>query len=107
VTIEEMEQKAFEDRTTLELIRVNDFAICGTKSPSSEKRSWKGLVSSGGRVLDLPITDPVFCERLTRGHRPSKSCLLTMSLSMPHKPPDWEADDPPAYWKLIAGIIEL
>jgi len=30
-----------------------------------------------------------------------------MSLSMPHKPPDWEADDPPAYWKLIAGIISI
>ncbi len=107
VTIEEMKQKTFEDRTTLELIHVNDFAIRDAKNPSGEKHNWKGLVSSGGRVLDLPITDPVFCGRLTIGHTPSKSCLLTMSLSMPHKPPDWEADDPPAYWKLIAGIIEL
>ncbi|OHB62841.1 MAG: hypothetical protein A2Y77_16790 [Planctomycetes bacterium RBG_13_62_9] len=107
VTIEEMKGKAFEDRTTLELIHVNDFTIRDVESPSPEKRSWKGLVLSGGRVLQLPITDPVFCERLRTGHKPSESCLLTVSLSMPHKPPDWEADEPPAYWKLIAGIIGL
>jgi hypothetical protein len=58
-------------------------------------------------ILDIPITDPVFCRRLTTGHEPSASCLLTMSLSMPHKPPEWQADNPPACWKLIAGIIEL
>jgi len=107
VTIEEMEYKAFEDRTTLDFIRVSDFTVRDTESPSTERHSWKGLISSGGRVLDLPITDPIFCGRLTKGHRPSQSCLLTMSLSMPHKPPDWEADKPPAYWKLIAGVIEL
>jgi len=107
VTIEEMKRKAFEDRTTLELIHVSGFAIRDTKSPSTEKHSWKGLVSSGGRILDLPITDPVFCARLETGHKPSESCLLTMSLSMPYKPPEWDEDDPPAYWKLIAGIIEL
>jgi hypothetical protein len=107
VTIEEMKQRAFEDRTTLELIHVSNFSVRDTKSPSTGKHGWKGLVLSGERVLDLPITDPVFCERLTTGHKPSGSCLLTMSLSMPHKPPDWQADDPPACWKLVAGIIEL
>jgi hypothetical protein len=107
VTLEEMEGRPFEDRTTLELIQVTAFGIRDTKGASTGKPSWKGLVSSGGRVLDLPITDPAFCGRLAAGHRPSKSCLLTMSLSMPHKPPDWDPEGPPAYWKLIAGVIEL
>ncbi len=107
VTLEEMERKAFEDRTTLQLIHVDDFSVQDTESRSTAKHNWKGLVSSGGRLLDLPITDPMFLQRLTTGQRPSKSCLLTMSLSMPHKPPDWQADDQPACWKLIAGVIEL
>jgi hypothetical protein len=107
VSVEEMKQKDFQDRTTLELIRVDDFSVRDTTSPSTGKQGWKGLVVSGGRVLDLPITDPVFCERMATGHRPSGSCLLTMSLSMPHKPADWQADDAPVCWKLIAGIIEL
>lgn len=83
------------------------FAIRDTKTPSTEKHNWKGVVSSGGRVLELTITDPAFCERLNKGHQPSKSCLLTMSLSMPYRPPEWKEDEPPVCWKLIAGIIEL
>jgi hypothetical protein len=107
VTIEEMKQKPFLGRTTLQLVRVDDFTIRDTQSPSAEKRNWKGVVSSGGRGLELTITDPVFCERLRKGHKPSTSCLLTMSLSMPYKPPEWKEDEPPVCWKLIAGIIEL
>ncbi|MHC4676481.1 MAG: dual OB domain-containing protein, partial [Planctomycetota bacterium] len=45
--------------------------------------------------------------RLNKGHKPSNSCLLTMSLGMPYKPPDWEEDEPPVCWKLISGVIEL
>ncbi len=107
VTLDEMRVKAFEERTTLQLIRVDNFTIRDTRSETTDKHNWRGTVSPGGRILDLPITDPAFCERLTAGHEPSKSCLLTMSLSMPHKPQDWGADDPPAYWKLVAGVIEL
>jgi len=87
VTIEEMKQKPLEKRTTLQLIHVRDFTIRDAASPSTEKHNWKGMVSSGGRKLELTITDPVFSERLNKGHKPSTPCLLTMSLSMPYKPP--------------------
>lgn len=107
VTIEEMKQKPLLKRTTLQLARVDDFTVRDTKSPSSEKHNWKGVVSSGGRALELTVTDPIFCEKLSRGYKPSKSCLLTMSLSMPYKPPEWKEDELPVCWKLIAGIIEL
>lgn len=107
VTIEEMKQKPLPKRMTLQLIQVDDFTTRDTRGLSTEKHDWKGIVSSGGRVLDLPITDPAFCGKLNTGHRPSKSCLLAMSLSMPHRPPDWGADEAPVCWKLIAGVIEL
>jgi hypothetical protein len=107
VTIEEMKQKPLPKRTTLQLVRVDDFTVRDAKSPATEKHNWKGVVSSGGRTLELTITDPAFCERLNKEYIPSKSCLLTMSLSMPYKPPEWKKDEPPVCWKLIAGIIEL
>jgi hypothetical protein len=107
VTVEEMKQKPFPRRTPLQLVRVDDFAIRDTESPSTEKHNWKGVVTSGGRTLELTITDPALCERLNKGHKPSKSCLLTMSLSMPYKPPEWNEDEPPVCWKLIAGVVEL
>jgi hypothetical protein len=107
VTVQEMRRKPIEKRTTLELIRVDQFRVRDSKSPSTEKHNWKGVVSSGGRALELTITDPVFCDRLKKGHQPSKSCLLTMSLSMPYKPADWTEEEPPVCWKLIAAVIEL
>jgi len=107
VTVEEMKQRPFAERTTLQLVRVGNFTIRDTKSPSKEKHNWKGVISSGGRALELSITDPVLCDKLSKGYKLSTSCLLTMSLSMPYKPPEWKTDEPPACWKLIAGIIEL
>ena len=107
VTVDEMKLIPLENRTTLELIRVDDFAILDTGTTPSEKHEWKGVVSSGERKLELKITDPVFFERLNSGHTASKSCLLTMSLGMPYKPPNWEEEKAPVCWKLIAGIIEL
>jgi hypothetical protein len=107
VTIEEMKQKPLAERTTLQLVHVNDFTFRDIKSTSTEKHNWKGVVSSGERTLELTITDPVFCERLNRGYTPSNACLLTMSLSIPYKPPEWKEDEPPVCWKLIAGIVEL
>jgi hypothetical protein len=107
VTIEEMKCKAIEDRTTLELIHVDNFTIQDKRKSLGDAHEWKGIVFSNKRQLDLKITDLAFSEKLNNGHTPSKSCLLTMSLSMPYKPPDWKAEDPPAYWKLIAGVLEL
>jgi len=97
----------FEDRTTLELIHVDNFAILDTRTTPGQKPEWKGVISSGKRKLELKITDPVFSERLNSGHTPSKSCLLTMSLGMPYRPPHWKEDEQPVCWKLIAGVIEL
>ncbi len=107
VTVEEMKLIPFENRTTLELIHVDNFAILDSRTTPSERHEWKGVVSSGRRKLELKITDPVFFERLNSGHTPSKSCLLTMSLGMPYKPPNWEEEKAPVCWKLIAGVIEL
>jgi hypothetical protein len=107
VTIDEMKQKPLEKRSTLQLVHTNDFIVRDTRNPSRASHNWKGVVSSGGRELELTITDPTYCEELNKGHEASKSCLLTMSLSMPYKPPEWEKDEAPVCWKLIAGIIEL
>ncbi len=107
VTIQEMQRKPLEKRTTLQLVRVDDFKVRDRRENATQKHQWKGVVLSGGRELEVGITDPVFFERLNRGHKPSRSCLLTMSLGMPYKPPDWEETEPPACWKLIAAVIEL
>ncbi len=47
----------------------------------------------------------MFIRRLELGHHPQSPCLVTVSLSMPWRPRDWEGDDP--CWKLIAAIVEL
>jgi hypothetical protein len=107
VTVQELKRKPFEKRLTLQLIRVDDFKIRDKRRTSTARHEWKGVISSGERKLELGITDPAFFERLNKGHKPSNSCLLTMSLGMPYKPPDWEEDEPPVCWKLISGVIEL
>jgi len=107
VTLLEMKRKVFEKRVTLQLIRVDDFKVWDKRRQQSNKPQWKGGISSGGRELEVNITDPVFFEKLNKGHKPSKSCILTMSLGMPFKPPDWADDEPPVCWKLIAAVIEI
>lgn len=107
VTVEEMQQKPIEERTTLQLIRVDDFEVHEKKGISPNQYQMLGVVPSGGRKLALSITDPVYFDKLCRGHKPSKSCLLTLSLGMPYKPPEWGDDMPAACWKLIAGVIEI
>ena len=107
VTPGELRQKPFDKRATLQLIRVDSFKVRDAQRESTDKHSWKGLIWSGGREIEVGITDPVFFERLNRGHKPAPSCFLTMSLGMPYKPPDWDADEEPACWKLISGVIEL
>jgi hypothetical protein len=107
VTVDEMRQKPPAKRVTLQLIRAEDFRVADARRPGTEKPQWRGIVHSGGRALELGITDPVFCERLARGYAPSKTCLLTLSLGMPYKPDDWPDEQSPVCWKLIAGVIEL
>jgi len=103
----ELQQKSFEKRVTLQLIRFDNFKVRDARRNATDKPNWKGTILSGGRRLEVGITDPDYFEMLNRGHRPSQSCFLTMSLGMPYKPSDWEEDEEPACWKLIAGVIEL
>ena len=60
---------------------------------------------SGARMTCM-LTDPLLMERLETGYVPSPHALLTVSLSMPYRPPDWKAEGTPC-WKLVAGVIEL
>jgi hypothetical protein len=107
VTLRELRQKPLEKRVTLQLIRVNNFKVCDTRKKTIDKHNWSGTILSGGRELEVKITDPVCFKRLNGGYEPSLSCLLTMSLGMPYRPPDWDENDEPVCWKLIAGVIEL
>ena len=107
VTPRYLQQKPFEKRVTLQLIRVDNFEVRDTRRKTTDKHNWKGTIISDGRKLDVGITDPVFFERLNRGYKPSPSCFLTISLTMPYKPSDWDEDEEPVCWKLIAGVIEL
>ena len=58
-----------------------------------------------GKRLTATITDPIFTRRLELGYSPQQPCLVTVSLSMPWRPSDWEGSDP--WWKSIAAVIEL
>ena len=107
VTPGELQQKPFEKRRTLELIQVDGFKVLDRRRKSTDEPSWKGVISSGGRDIELKITDPIFFKKLNGGHKPSPTCLVTMSLSMPYKPDDWDEGEGPVCWKLIAGVIEL
>jgi len=107
VNPKELQQKTFEKRVTLQLIQVSRFKVRDTRRNPTDKPNWKGAILSGGRKIEVGITDPVYVEKLNRGHKPSPSCFLTMSLSMPYKPPDWDEAESPVCWKLIAGVIEL
>jgi hypothetical protein len=59
----------------------------------------------GKRKSDVKITDLMFVKKLEAGHQPGKNCLVTVSLSIPWAPLNWEGEIP--CWKLIAGVIEL
>ena len=103
VTLRELQQK----RVTLQLIRVDNFKVRDNRAGPTDKHNWKGMIYSGGREIEVGITDPVFFKRLNRGYKPSSSYFLTMSLGMPYKPSEWDEDEEPVCWKLIAGVIEL
>jgi hypothetical protein len=89
-------------RHTLQLVRTKSFRISG------HYNHWRGTVeSTNGCYLDrAKITDPVLLKKLDLGHQPSNSCWVTVSLSLPWLPPDWEEGEAPC-WKLIAGVIEV
>lgn len=90
-----------EQRRTLALVFVSqlDVNLLGSQ--------WQGTIvnAQGLKLSNLSITDPVFVQKLVTGYPPVNPCLVTISLGIPWRPPNWEGDDP--CWKLIAGVIEL
>lgn len=106
VTISFMQSLPPSQRCTLQLVKAVQFSIqpVGRRFESSAK--WEGsIITANGQQLTATITDPVFIRRLELGYRPKNHYLVTVSLSMPWRPDDWEGDDP--CWKLIAGVVEL
>jgi len=80
ITPTELQQKPFEKRVTLQLVRVDSFKVRDARRKATDKPNWKGAILSGRRKLEVKITDPVLFKRLNSGHKPSPSCFLTMSL---------------------------
>ena len=107
ITVEHMESLPPEERTTLELVETRQFSIYHTGRSAQGGHKWHGrMITTGGARLDARITDPIFVERLERGHQPGNRCLVTISLSMPYRPDSWQEETTPC-WKLIAAVIEL
>ena len=94
-----------KERRTLELVYAQELSVRSLSKGIRVK--WKAslLTINGKKLIDVTITDPMFVQELESGHYPRNPCLVTVSLSMPYRPFDWEDDDP--CWKLIAGVIEL
>lgn len=107
VPVELLRKKPPEERHSLELIHTDAFRARRACSRATGAPTWQGVFPMGNCELAIRITDPVLVGKLNAGYRPASSCLLTMSLSMPYKPPDWSAERSEACWKLIAGVIEL
>ncbi len=91
-------------RRTLQLLKTTKFSATKKTTGSG---GWQGTITTtnGQTLSGATITDPVFAEKLESGYQPKQNCLVTVSLSMPWAPPNWEGEDP--CWKLIAGVIEL
>lgn len=96
----------FRQRRTLQLIQVASFTV-ERRMSSKGNAEWRGTIqtANGRSLTGAKITDPVFVEKLETGYQPKSNCLVTVSLSIPWAPPDWNGEDP--CWKLIAGVIEI
>jgi hypothetical protein len=105
VTVPYLQSLPWEKRHTLQLVYAVEIHIKGEIRSTGTK--WKAslITQQGQQLTDANITDPEFVKKLDQGYFPINPCLVTVSLSMPHRPPNWEGGDP--CWKLIAGIIEL
>lgn len=101
VTVPFLQSLPFQQRKTIQLVYTEQLFLVGNNN------NWKGtLISNCNYPLkEANITDPEFIDKLNSGHTPQNPCLVTVSLGMPWRPPNWEGDDP--CWKLIAGVIEL
>ncbi|WP_186708803.1 dual OB domain-containing protein [Euhalothece natronophila] len=106
VTVTEITRKPFLQRNTLQLVYVTEFSVEKKLRDTGSNQYQATIVTANGQTLRrIGITDPVFVQKLDRGEQPNVPCLVTVSLSMPYRPDNWEGDDP--CWKLLAGVIEL
>lgn len=107
VTVSYLQSLPFHQRQTLQLIKTVHFSVEQVRRRGKSNSKWEGtILTEYGQQLTASITDPVFVHKLELGYRPYHSCLVTVSLSMPWKPNDWEEEEQPC-WKLIAGVVEL
>ncbi|MBG1269442.1 dual OB domain-containing protein [Nostoc sp. WHI] len=106
VNISYLQSLPFQQRRTLQLIHVINFSVQAQRSYGGVIQ-WKGTLetSSGQKLTDANITDPVFVAKLEVGYQTTGEYLVTVSLGMPWTPENWEGEAPS--WKLIAGVIEI
>lgn len=97
----DLKKLPFNQRRTLQLVKANSLSV------AKSSYGWRGcLQTNNGQILrDARITDPCFVDALESGYRPCGTYLVTVSLSMPWAPDDWEGEQP--CWKLIAGLIKI
>ncbi len=107
VPLKVLKEKPAAERHSLELIHTTTFRVRNARKRDSGEPTWQGILRLDGGDLAIRITDPVFVGKLNAGYAPKANCLLTLSLSMPYKPPDRGDGCEEACWKLIAGVIEL
>ena len=107
VTLPFMHTLPPSSRRTLQLVETCSFQVCRTRRKQGHDTVWIGhLVTKTGQHLEANITDPVFSAWLNLGRQPDQHCLVTVSLSMPWRPPSRPSDEEKC-WKLIASVIEL
>jgi hypothetical protein len=88
---------------SLQLIRANPVTFGRDRW---DARRWRARFRDRlGNHYALKVTDPCACDRLERGERLNRDCLLTISLV---KPWTYNPEDKPATcYKLVAAVIEL
>ena len=107
VTVEFLASLAFDKRRTLHLVEAGDVSVFSAGPSANGGRKWKVSFSTvNGARITCMLTDPVLTDKLETGYVPCPHALLTVSLSMPYRPPNWEGAGTPC-WKLVAGVIEL
>ncbi len=107
VTIDFMQSLPFSQRYTLQLILAVKLSVRSLGARFEDSKKWEAtLETAQHQKLTATITDPAFVRILELGYRPQHPCLVTVSLSMPWRPSDWEKEGDPC-WKLIAAVIEL
>ncbi len=107
VSVAYLQSLPARERKTLQLVKAIQFSAQPVFKRFEGGQKWKGtLLTETNQQLTATITDPVFVRKLELGYRPTSPCLVTVSLSLPWKPHDWEKEDDPC-WKLIAGVVEL